>query len=169
MLGLAIMTLRISLALAALFLASACTDSVQGTGGGDDTSSGNGGAARVAITNVEHLCELLVEQCQLVSVSMAECVSTYELVRVSEACLERAEAATCDDIADVRSYCFPPCAGGKGSCNDDGSLTTCANGATVTLDCEAGCAAQGMSYSGSCGLESPITGESSTTNDCWCQ
>lgn len=163
------MRLRISLALTALVVASACTDTIDGTGENGDEDTGGGGGGRVSIASPTRLCQLLVEECQVLTSSVAQCASTYGALRVSQACADSIEGATCDDIETIQATCLPPCATSKGSCNDDGTLTACVEGVTYTFDCKALCRVNGTTYSGVCGMENPGTGEASTINDCWCQ
>jgi hypothetical protein len=176
--------MRLVLALSLLPLVAACTDTVNGTGApgngsgssdptgstsnGDPSTTDNTGSSGRSAIDAAHLCNVAITQCATEAISVSECVANFQAVRVTADCAARIKNATCDDVLDVEQVCFPPCSDAN-VCNSDGTVTTCSNGHQVTATCSGACTSAGQTYSGTCGTTNPVTGETSTTPQCWCQ
>jgi hypothetical protein len=169
------MGLRGSVIVAAVAIA-ACTHTVVGTGGGSSSGASSSGGTALSGTQVFKLCQLLLQDCSILTGTVGECRVAFQALRTTPSCAGMIESASCDTLASIESSCFPPCgAGTEPTCNGTDTITTCADngdgtgGELFTFSCEAGCTAKGVSYTGTCGVTGP-TGDSSPTGkaQCWC-
>lgn len=104
---------------------------------------------------------------------MQQCVKSFGILRVTPACIDGINRASCAELgaaqSTVLSTCFPPCTGTLATCNTDGTLTFCSlAGTTQVADCQASCIADGFSvWTGVCGTT--YQGEVAERAQCWCK
>jgi hypothetical protein len=120
------------------------------------------------IADVPGFCERAVNECGIASFTVDDCIATYEIALFTESCANRFGTATCDDIGEIEATCFPACSPNPGTCNSDGTVTTCSTGRSYTFSCDGVCNSNGQSWTGTCGVTSP-TGETAETVKCWCE
>lgn len=137
------------------------------------TSSGSGGGSGLVTIDTASVCGRLINECHQ-TISQAQCEQTFGIVRVSQACVDKFNSATCEEIgqtgSDFDETCFPNCdAKGTQTCNGDGTVTICSDeGRTLIGDCAATCQKiLNKSYSGTCGKS--FGGQTSDKDKCWCQ
>jgi len=130
-------------------------------------SSGGGGATSAAAA-ASQFCATATSCGQTVSM----CQGLFSALLLSESCQQDLENVTCAQLAAPSppawwSSCFPPCTGSGSTCNGDSTITICSDDATLLVDCSGVCAAESLTYTGTCATS--YGSQTSTTPKCWCQ
>lgn len=148
-------------------------------GGGSESSDDPGAAGSGPATgptkdyvaiDAEKFCQTLAGCTSTTSSEVADCVKTYEAVRVAPECKTKIDALACDSIASMSADCFPTCEVAELSKCDGPHITTCRVSALgtmrYTLECGGVCASQGATWSGTC--SDHYGSQQAITEKCWC-
>jgi hypothetical protein len=152
-----------------------------GSSFGDAGEAGSGlagdGAAPVTASGLVGIdatafCSRLINECQQAILDMTTCVRTYGALRVTPTCRAALASGTCAELnsstSRITQICFPPCNGVLANCNADGTISLCnADGTTRVADCQATCAADGRTWTKTCGMS--FEGQISASPQCWCK
>lgn len=155
---------------AAMILACSSTTTVTGTTG------------RVALDG-DILCTR-AKACGDAGVSASStdnCIKAFKLLRVTPACADALNAATCEELqADHPAFeptCFPSCSEKNTTCNGDSTITSCSaseSNPTVfklyVFDCNETCTSVlggASTWSGTCGKT--YSGQTGASDKCWCK
>src|SRR5262249_23001625 len=145
-----------SVALGGLLALAACTHTVTGTASDAAASSSSSGATATTVpVNAGQFCRLLVTDCGTLTKTLAECVATVSAIRASPECANQVPSATCANLSELGSACFPPCdPGTPTTCHPDGTITACGGGylegvdGLVTVTCDGICRLQNRTWTG---------------------
>jgi len=135
------------------------------------TSSGGSGSGLQSV-DATSTCNRLINECKQ-AIPQDQCQTTFSVIRVSQACVDKFNSATCDELAQAASgtedTCFPPCtAKSTQHCVGDGTINICSNeGRTLVADCAETCKTAGKTYTGTCGLS--FGAQTADKDKCWCQ
>ena len=147
-----------------LFLAGAalvaCSSSTSGSGGGGSEA---GPAFANQFCSKYTTCNMTLP---------ANCSGSFAAIVTSSTCKSDLLGMSCADMASTTfppwwDSCFPPCTGTSRTCNPDSTITGCSGGYELTDSCGGVCAANGLTYTGTCGTS--YNGSTSVEPQCWCK